>query len=185
MSSQGWYESLVSSQADGAAITAAAETSCIPPAAVITLPVGYFKNLGQKIIVRATGLISSVNPTPGTARFKVKLGATIAFDGLAILLDPVAARTNVGWMLNIELTVRVIGSSASLIGSGSWICENISGVTATPPKSAAVAILPWNSAPAAGATFNSAATQALDLTFTQTAATGSLTCQTYEVVACN
>jgi hypothetical protein len=109
----------------------------------------------------------------------VRFGGTVIFDGLAVLLDTVAAHTNVGWELEILLTVRAVGATANLIGQGRWTCEDILGVPAAAPKGCLTAILPWNSAPAVGTNFDSTASQQVDLFFTQTVATGSMTLHQY------
>ena len=184
MSLQSWQETLITAQVDGAAITAASATSMLPAAAKYTLPANYFL-IGRKLQIKASGRISSVITTPGTARFDVRFGATVVFDGLAILLDSVAAHTNVGWMLDIELTCRAIGSSANLMGAGTWTCEDILGVPASAPKGVLAAMLPWNTAPAVGNNFDSTATQVVDLFFTQTVATGSVTLHQFELIAKN
>src|SRR6185369_12662384 len=101
------------------------------------------------------------------------------------LLDSVAAHTNVGWALEILLTARAIGSSANLMGQGTWTSEDILGVPATAPKGVLTAILPWNSAPAVGSNFDSTAAQQLDMYFTQTVATGSMTLHQYALESLN
>lgn len=186
MSTQGWQETLVASIVDGATLTAAATTSCIPTAAVITLVPGFW-TIGKMVRIKATGRISSLITTPGTARFDVRLGGTVVFDSLAILLDTVAAHTTVGWVLEILLTCRAQGNgtTANLIGQGTWTCEDILGVPATAPKGVLTAMLPWNTAPAVGGGFNSTIAQTLDLQFTQNVATGSLTVHQYFAEALN
>lgn len=184
MSLQTWQETLITSSIAGSALTAAAEASCIPAAAKYTIPANFWQ-VGKQVLVRASGKISSVITTPGTARYRLDFGATTVFDGLAILLDSVAAHTDVGWHLEILLTCRAIGTSASLMGVGRWTCEDILGVPATAPKGVLTAILPWNSAPAVGSTFDSTAALAVDLTFEQTVATGSMTCEQYGLYALN
>lgn len=186
MSQQTWVETLVSSQVDGPTLTAAAAATCIPAAAKTILPVPYFY-VGRALRITASGKISSVITTPGTARFDIRLGGTVVFDSLAILLDTVAGHTNVGWWLDILLTCRAIGSgtSANLIGQGKFTCEDILGVPATAPKGVLTAMLPWNSAPAVGAGFDSTAALSVDMFFTQTAATGSLTVLQYTVESLN
>ena len=184
MSLQSWQETLVTSQIDGTAVTAAAATTILPPAAKYTLPANFFQ-IGRQLKITATGRISSVITTPGTARFDVRFGSTVVFDGLAVLLDTVAAHVNVGWWLDILLTCRAIGATASLMGQGTFTAENILGVPAAAPKGVLAAILPWNSAPAVGNTFDSTAVQQLDLFFTQTVATGSVQCHQYNLTALN
>ena len=181
---------IVSAVAAGAAVTAAAETTLLPAAAKYAMPAGSVMPgvpwaVGRKLRITASGLISSVITTPGTARFKVKLGPTAnitVFDGLAVLLDTAAAHTNKGWRLQIDLTCLTIGSgtSATLWGDGQFISENIVG-QATMPVASQVASLPWNASPAAGTGFDSTVANVLDLTFTQTVATGSITLEQYSV----
>jgi hypothetical protein len=188
MSQQTWVETLVSAQVDGPTLTAAAAATCIPTNAKITLPNNFFY-IGRMLRITASGKISSVITTPGTARFDVRIGAgpVICFDSLAILLDTVAAHTNVGWKLEIILTCRAVGSgtSTNLMGQGVFTCEDILGVPATAPKGVLSAILPWNSAPAVGTGFDNTAANSLDLFFTQTVATGSLTVLQYMVESLN
>jgi len=185
MSQMSWTERLITAQSDGTAVTAAAATTLLPASAKFTLPPNYFKFLGQQLEVRASGRISSVITTPGTARFQLLLGAAIVFDSQAILLDSVAAHTNVHWQLELLLTLRVLGATANLMGSGRFISEDILGVPATAPKGALIALLPWNAAPAVGANFDSGASQVVDLSFTQTAATGSIQLHQYSLIAPN
>lgn len=170
------------STADGPTLTAAAAASMIPVNSKITLPSNYFE-LGSMWRLRASGRISSVITTPGTARFDLRIGAVVAFDSLAILLDTVAGHTTVGWMLDVLLTCRSVGNSTltTLIGQGTWTCEDILGVPATAPKGVLSAILPWNSAPAVGTGFDNTAQNTVDMFFTQTAATGSMTCHQFAV----
>jgi hypothetical protein len=178
--SLGYRKTLVSAQGDGPTLTAAAAATCLPGQAKVLIPGGTFDAPGKLLHIKASGRISSVITTPGTARFDVRLGGTVLFDSLAILLDTVAAHTTVGWMLDIFMTLRTSGTSATFFGQGTWTCEDILGVPATAPKGVLSAILPWNSAPAvSGNTFDATASQTLDLFFTQTVATGSLTVHQY------
>lgn len=181
---QTFAETLISAQVDGAAVTAAAATTLLPAAAKALLPANFF-SIGRKMRINAWGRISNVTPTPGTARFDVRFGATVVFDSLAVVLDPATAYTNTGWYLSVELTCRAIGTTGNLMGQGLWLSHNITGVAATPPKAAGVAMLPWNSAPAVGANFDTTASQVIDLFFTQTAASGSCTLHQFEVLLPN
>ena len=181
------YEVLVNAQSNGTALTAAAAASCIPAAAKKTMWNNYFDTIGQQLRITACGIISSVITTPGTARFDFRLGGTVVFDGLAVLLDTVAGHTNVGWWLEILLRLDTIGSgtSAKFMGHGKWTCEDILGVPATAPKGVLTASLPWNSAPALGGGFDSTAALSMDLFFTQTVATGSCQLQQFMIEALN
>jgi len=181
----GYVETLIASTENGAARVVAAAATMLPASAIRTLPANYFDFVGKQILIKASGRISSVITTPGTARFDVRMGGTVVFDGLAILLDTVAGHTNVGWELEILLSCRAIGATANFFGIGKWTCEDILGVPATAPKGVLVAILPWNTAPAVGGNFDSTVSQAVDVQFTQTVATGSLTCHTYGLYGLN
>lgn len=166
----------------GPALTAAAAASCIPTDSLVTLPAGFFVP-GKQLRISMSGKVSTVITTPGTARFDVRIGAVIAWDSLAILLDTVAAHTDKPWQLELLLTCRTAGAGtvSKLIGTGMFFSESILGVTATQPKATAIAMLPWASAPAVGTGFASTTTNTLDVFFTQTVATGSLTVEQYLV----
>ena len=178
MSKQRWSEVFASAQGNGTANTAGTAASLLPGSALKTLPANYFDTVGQAILLRASGRISSVITTPGTARFDVRLGGTVVFDGLAILLDTVAAHADVAWELEIALTLRAVGKTANFWGIGKWSSEDILGVPATAPKGVLTAMLPWNTVPVIGANFDATVAQELDLFFTQTAASGS--CQLHQ-----
>lgn len=184
MSLQSWQETLITSQVDGTALTAAAAATALPAAAKYTLPANFF-SIGKQLLVRASGRISSLITTPGTARYDIRFGGTVVFDSLAILLDSVAAHATVGWYLEILLTCRAIGATGNLMGQGKWTSEDILGVPATAPKGVLTAILPWNSAPAVGGNFDTTTTQQVDLFFTQTVATGSMTVHQYSIISLN
>lgn len=181
---QTFHETIITSQVDGAAITAAAATSMLPAASKFVLPANFWA-IGRKMRVRAWGRVSTVVTTPGTMRFDVRFGSTVIFDSLAIALSVADAYTNQPWFFEADLTCRAIGTSANLFGGARLDSNNIVGVTATPPKSSGVAMLPWNTAPAVGANFDSTATQIIDFFFTQTVATGSATCHQFEVILPN
>lgn len=170
----------------GPTLTAAAAASCIPTPSKITLPNNYWR-VGRKWNVKLSGIISSVITTPGTARFDVRIGAVVVFDSLAILLDSVAAHTNVGWMLDIMLQCRAsgAGTTTTIWSQGVWTCEDILGVPASAPKGSLTAVLPWNAAPVLSSGFDNTAQNAVDVFFTQTAATGSLTVHNYDIIELN
>jgi hypothetical protein len=172
-----WRECLKSAQGDGNAVTAAAATSLLTGSAVNAkqiLPPSFFDYIGKDWHIWASGRISTVITTPGTARFDVRLGGNIVFDSQAILLDAAAAHTNVPWRLDIWLTQRAAGTAANFHGLGQFTSEVVKGSGAMPLGSL-VAMLPWNAAPAVGGNFDATVSNVLDLFFTQTVATGSIT----------
>lgn len=164
------------SYTDGPTLTAAAAASCVPTYVPTTLPAGYF-SIGRILRLRASGRISCVVTTPGTARFDLRLGGVVAFDTLAMPLN-IVAKTNVSWHLDVLLTCRSVGSgtSAHLIGQGWWLSEAsiLVPLPATGPGPGGQ-LVPYNTAPVVGTGFNSASALTLDFFFTQTVATGSMT----------
>jgi hypothetical protein len=88
----------------------------------------------------------------------------------------VVAKTNVQWLLMVKLTVQVVGSAAALMGQGYWMSEAVIGCAVPTVGSSGVFTVPYNTAPVNGATFASNTALTVDSYFTQTAATGSLTC---------
>lgn len=187
MASLSYVETLIEGQVDGTANTAGTATSCIPAAAKKLIPANYFDKVGKQLKITASGRLSTAVTTPGTLRFDVRLGGTVMFDSLAIALVTTNAYTNVGWWLEILLTCRAIGAAATLFGQGWFTAPNVlGGANAAMPIGGVNAMLPWNTAPAISAnTFDATASQLLDLFFTQTAATGSMTVHQYAVVGMN
>lgn len=182
-------ETLVTAQGDGTALTAAARNSLLPAAALFTLPPNFFDVIGKAIVIRATGRISNVVTTPGTARFDVNFldsaaANAIVADSNAINLN-IVAKTNVGWWLEMLLTCRAIGTTASLMMQGTWQSESVIGSPAVTAGGNGSVMIPYNAAPAVGATFDSTKSQQLDLRFTQTVATGSITLHQYALMRLN
>lgn len=170
------YQVIATSYTDGPALTAAAAASCVPTYVPTTLPAGYWQ-IGRMWRIKASGRISCVVTTPGTARWDLRLGGIVAFDTLAIPLN-IVAKVSVPWMLDILLTCRAVGSgtTAQLIGQGHWLSEAAlnTALPATGPGPGGNT-LPYNTAPAVGNGFNSQSALTLDFFFTQTVATGSMT----------
>lgn len=172
---------------DGTAVTAAGRTSltagALSSSSRITLPPNTLKTK-DVINLKATGRISSVITTPGTARFDLAFGTslgTAVMDSQAIALDPAIAHTNAGWILDMWGTVRVEGNAANIFWQGTWSCEDIVGVSAgAVPRAIAAAMLPYGVAPSVGANFDNTVLQPIDLNFTQTLATGS--CQLHQYI---
>ena len=170
----------------GPSLTAAAAASMLGAGAKIATANGYWQ-VGKRWRIEASGIISSVITTPGTARFDLRMGSNVVFDSLAIALDSVAAHVNVGWRLSIDLRCETIGSgtTATLRGQGTWTCEDILGVPASAPKGVLSAILPWNTGTTIGGGFDSTAANTVDMFFTQTVATGSMTLNMLDIYDLN
>lgn len=184
MSLQSWNQCLITAQVDGPTLTAAAAATCLPATAKYTFPAAYFL-IGRKLRIRAQGRISCVVTTPGTARFDVRLGGTVVWDSGALNLNT-TAKTNVPWSLDVELICRSIGSSTSstLFGMGKFTSEAVVGAAANTAGGNASLLCPVT-APAVGGGFDSTVQQQLDMYFTQTVATGSMTLHMFSLESMN
>ena len=167
---------IASSYTDGPTLTAAAAASMVPTYVPTTLPAGYWQ-IGRIWRLRASGRISCAVTTPGTARFDLRLGGVVAWDSLAIPLN-IVVKANVSWDLDVLLTCRAVGSgtTANLIGQGRWLSEAniLTALPATGPGPGGC-LVPFNTAPVVGTGFNSQSALTLDMFFTQSVATGSMT----------
>lgn len=175
MSSNSWWQTLITASVDGTALTAAAAASCLPGAAKFTFPAALLK-VGDQFRITASGRISCVVTTPGTARFDVRFGSTVVFDSLAMNLNT-TAQTNAPWWLDLLMTCRAIGSGtgATMFGMGTWESVAVVGSPAITAGGSGGLVLPNATAPAVGSGFDSTVSNVIDLFFTQTVATGSLT----------
>jgi hypothetical protein len=191
MSKSSWQETLISITADGTALTAAARASLTQGSALagrITLRNNFFDQAGKMIKITAQGRISCVVTTPGTARFDVAFNTTANGDSGAMNLN-VVAKTNVPWWLEMVGTCRTVGSgtAATIFWFGSFQSEAVVG-SALPTAGGNGSLLFTHGgvgATAVGAGFDSTAALPLDLFFTQTVATGSITLQQYKVEELN
>jgi hypothetical protein len=182
MGQQLWCNPLVSAQTDGPTLTAAAAATMLPLAnGKITLPNNFFY-VGKQLRITAAGRISCLVTTPGTARFDVRVAAVVAFDSLAMPLN-ILAKTNVGWTLEVLLTCRTVGNGVltTLMGQGKWTSEASIGAPLAAAGAPGSFVLPYNTAPAVGTGFDNTTANSLDMFFTQTVATGSMTLHSYLV----
>jgi hypothetical protein len=187
MSMQTWQEVIMVGTADGPPLTAAAAASCIPTGAKFTLPSNYFQ-VGKAIRITLMGRISCAVTTPGTARFDVRLGAsgsTVVFDTGALNLN-IVAKVNVPFVVEIELHCRAAGAgtTTTFMGVAKFTSEAVVG-SPLPAAGSNGTLLAPVTAPAVGAGFDNTAASILDVFFTQTVATGSLTVHTYKVESLN
>lgn len=187
MSLQTWQEVLVNGSVDGPTLTAAAAASCIPTPSRIILPNNYFY-IGRMLRITMAGRISCAVTTPGTARFDVRTGPSgtiICYDTGALNLN-IVAKTTIPWWLQILLTCRAVGSvtATNFMGIGQFISEAV--IAAPLPSVGGNGVLnaPVGT-PAVGTGFDNTAANALDVFFTQTVATGSMTVHQYLVESLN
>ena len=170
-------QTIISSYSDGPTLSAASAGSALPTYCVTTLPAGYWQ-IGRIWRITASGRISIANPSPGTARFDLRMSAVTAADTLAITLNALALKTNVPWWLEMLITCRTVGSgtAATLMNQGVFFSEavNNTAAVATGPGPGG-ATLPYATAPVVGSGFDSTIANPIDFRFTQTVVTGSMT----------
>lgn len=171
------YVPLVIATTDGPTLTAAAAASCIPVANRLILPNNYW-TIGKAWVVHMSGRVSCAVTTPGTARFDLRTGPSgtiVAFDTGALNLN-VVAKTTVPWTLEMRLTCRAVGtgSGTQLFGVGEFKSEAVVG-SPLPSAGGIGSLIAPVGTPALGTGFDNTAANAVDLFFTQTVATGSLT----------
>jgi hypothetical protein len=184
-----FYETLITAQADGAALSnSTTPTSIIPAAAKFVLPSNFFANIGKKLRIKASGRISTVVTTPGNLTLDVRFGSTVVWNGGASALN-VTAQTNATWDFEAELTCRAIGQSttATIIGVGKLITRaSLNGPAVGTTTGVGTVLLP-DTAPAVGTGFDSTATQAVDFfaTFSVANAANSITLHQYSLESLN
>jgi hypothetical protein len=179
----GYWETLASISGDGTALTAAARASLLQGSAksgLYTLPANKLR-IGDVLHLRASGRISCVVTTPGSITFDLSagVGGTAFFSSGVIPLN-IVAKTNVPWILDVEMIVRAVGNAANLFGMGFWLSEaalNVA-VPSTGPGPGGNT-LPYNTAPAVGSNVDFSIANIIDFNFTQTVATGSVTLHNY------
>lgn len=187
MSLQTWMETLVQSATDGPTLTAAARASCIPTANRIVLPNNYFY-IGRVLRFKILGRISCAVTTPGTARFDISMGSagtTIVFDTLALNLN-IVAKTTVPWKLEVDLVCRAVGNGTltTFFPTGSFVSEAVVGAPLPTVGGNGYLMVPVGT-PAVGGGMDNTAASAVDVFFTQTVATGSMTVHNYRVESLN
>jgi hypothetical protein len=180
---QTWVETLIAAEIGGPSVGTLGTSSCLPPAARVAIPSNFF-DVGMALRIQATGQVTTAAfGSGGTGEFFVTLGGNTVFDSL-----PIAFGTNLGgpgrnFLLDILLTCRTIGP-ASFMGQGTWI-NSVGPGSNGPALGQTIDLLPWNSPPAVGGTFDSTFAAQLDLLFAKTVGTGTLLINEYTVQAIN
>lgn len=181
MSSNNWYQVLISQQGVGPAISnTTTPTSILLGQAKWVLAANWFKSFGDKMRIKAHGKISTAASAPGTLTFDIRFGATVVANGGASPTLAVSA-VNLTWDLEVDLIVQAVGSGTTATVEG--VGRILSAVySATVP----IMLFPA-SAPAAGSGFDSTTSFAIDLFATWSVANASNSIQTtdYEVASLN
>ncbi len=185
--SQGWTQTLITSQGDGSALTASTTpTSILPGQAKVTLPPGYFTAAGQKIRIRASGRASTVT-TPGTLTLDVRFGAVIVATSQAFAIQT-GPTTNQTWDLEWDLICRAVGNSttATMMHVGKFLSRITLNAPAVGTTTGIGTVLIPETAPAVGTGFDSTASQVVDLFATWgTNNANTITCHMFELISCN
>jgi hypothetical protein len=183
MTIQNFFQTIQTSQVDGAALAnTVTATSILPAQARYLLPANAFQFIGQQARIKASGRISNtvtaVNLTLDVRFGPTQPASTIVFTGGANSLVA-RATTNVTWDLELTLTLRAVGggTSANFMGIGRLISEACLGSVT---NVAVVGSLPL-SAPVVGTGFDSTSSNYVDLfaTWGTAAAGNSITCHQY------
>lgn len=164
--SKGFLERWMDASAQGSAI--ASSTSKLSLLGGITgeiknLPSGYFERIGKSLRIRAAGRISTVVTTPGTLQLGLSLSTIdVWLSGLMTL--NVVAKTNVPWVLDVEIVCRTIGNSTTgkLIGIGTFVSEAVLASVAPTAGGELTHVLPYNTAPAVGNGFDTTIANPID-----------------------
>jgi hypothetical protein len=184
MSLQTWQETLASAQVDGGALSASvAQTTLLPPTALVTLAPNYLL-IGRTLRVRAAGRMSTLTAAPGTFTFFVVVGAVNVATSPAFTLNT-TAQTNDAWTLEWYLTCRAIGNgtNANFMHTGEWKSAATTG--ATSPNTNTY-LIPATS-PVVGTGFNSTISNIVDLQgqWSVNNAANSITLHQYTLEAMN
>jgi hypothetical protein len=184
--SLGYWETLASISGDGTALTAAARASLLQGAGgkqgLYTLAANKLR-VNDQLHIFASGRISCLITTPGTARFDLSfgVGGTACFDSLAIPLN-IVAKTNVSWVLEVMGTVRTIGNAGNIFWQGFFLSEaNILVPIPSTGPGPGGQLVPYNTAPVVGSNVDMTLSQILDFNWTQTVATGSVQLHQYSL----
>jgi hypothetical protein len=186
MSGNQWVGPLAVMDTDGAPLTASTTATSILHGSgrAFVNPKQWTQGTGLRL--RASGRVSTVVTTPGTLTLAFRVGPTsniIAFTSQALTLVTVAT-TNVTWVLDMDLTVRLGGSGtvANLIGTGNFNSEINTGGSSGVQISK---LLPAT-APAVGTGFDSTIAGIADLFATWSISNANtITCHQYSLEQLN
>jgi hypothetical protein len=181
---QGFWQTLVTLQGPGTAIAATTTRTSMTVGSTqarYTMPANTIKQLGDKLVLRASGIISTVLTTPGTQTIDFAFATVANCSSGAMTLNAVAY-TNTPWFMEMTMTAQAVGTAAQFRFTGYWLSPASVNVAlpATGPGPGGQ-IIPYSGtatgASTLGATFDSTVTQLTDLYATQSINTAGSTIQ--------
>lgn len=168
----GFWSPYAINATDGPTTTAASAATVLPVDCKFSFLANSFP-IPQILHVHATGRISCVVTTPGTARLDLRYGGVVFYDTGALNLN-IVAKVTVPWTFDAMLHIRVRGSAANFFGMGWFVSEAI--IASPLPTVGGNGFLNApTGTPAVGANIDLTAAGAFDMQFTQTVTTGSFT----------
>jgi hypothetical protein len=173
-----WNQTLTQLQAAGPALTnSTSQTSVLTGQAKFTMPAGFLQYIGDKVRIKAGGIISTAASSPGTFSWFIMFTSVVAYAGGASGTLATSA-SNAPWKLEIDLTVRSVGNGTLATTEGSGKFES-TALSATTP----VQILACPAVTSPG--FDSTVSFLVDLQGQWSAASASntITCQDYELIS--
>jgi hypothetical protein len=180
MANQEWVNSFGPwHTADATAVTASATLTELTPTPQILIPYPALVIPGTRIQFDAWGTYTTTG-TQGTQTLDVRMGATAAIGSLTSIvatsaLTWVASQTTRAWHINGQIDIRTIGTSGTAVGY--MEVENL--VSAATDVAGVMAIT------ATTATVNTTITNAIAIGATNSVASQSITCRTFNVTVLN
>jgi hypothetical protein len=167
MSSKGFRERILEIETAGTALVSSTTETSLLPASQLTVktPDGYFDSLGKRLCFEFSGQISNRVTGPDTFKFRIFLGSVAVFDSGLIPLN-IVAKTNVHWKLKGELVCQAFGGGTSTTlfpKNCEFESESVIGSPAATAGGCGKLLLPFNTAPVAGAGFDNGPSQLFDL----------------------
>lgn len=179
----GWEEVIYTPNADGTAISAAANAIIVPD---FSIPASYL-TVGKILKYTLFGRYSSAITTPGTVIHILKwggVGGVAMVTSGAFAPDPTAAATNLSWMAEYWVQCRTVGATGSVMGFGRIEWSDYDDASATTLAGNLNMRMAPVSAPAT-VTIDTTIDKLLSATATLSVATGSLQTHMAFLEACN
>lgn len=187
MPGQSWTEAIASQQVAGPTLASfTTAVSMLSPHAKHSIPADDWF-IGKAYLVRASGQISNVVTAGPTFTFDWRLGSAVQWSSGALQCST-TAHTTVPFWIEVMLTCRAVGSSASMMTQG-WVASR-AFIDATGADATTIGhptLLAPETTPAVGTTFDSNTTQNADMfvACSTSNAANAITLQQYHLLSLN